>query len=228
MSKMNYKSITLLAATLLLTLPAFAQHYTRTDLTADVAATSPNPVIPDPNLVNAWGLTRSSTSPWWIADNGTGLSTLYNGVGAPQQLVVTIPLPGGASGASAPTGTAFNYTSVFNVANGQKAIFLFVTEDGTISGWNPNADATHAIIKVKHPTTAIYKGVAIADADKRSPSVCHKLPVGPCRGLRRQLQSRAHRGVGFPRPASQEGFRTLQHSERRRQPARDFRQPREG
>jgi uncharacterized protein (TIGR03118 family) len=164
MSKKNYKSITLLAATLLLTLPAFAQHYTRTDLTADVAATSPNPVIPDPNLVNAWGLTRSSTSPWWIADNGTGLSTLYNGVGAPQQLVVTIPLPDGASGASAPTGTAFNYTSVFNVANGQKAIFLFVTEDGTISGWNPNADATHAIIKVKHPTTAIYKGVAIADA----------------------------------------------------------------
>lgn len=165
MSTFNFKPLPLLlTATLLLSLPAFAQHYTRTDLTADVSATSPSPVITDANLVNAWGLTRSSTSPWWIADNGTGLSTLYNGVGTPQSLVVTIPLPPGASGAAAPTGNAFNYTSVFNVADGKKAIFLFVTEDGTISGWNPTADPTHAIIKVNNSKTAIYKGLAIADA----------------------------------------------------------------
>src|SRR6266542_7032725 len=106
MSKLNFKPMTIfLAATLLLALPAFAQHYTRTDLTADVAATSATAANLDPNLVNAWGLTRTSTSPWWVADNGTGLSTLYNGTGAPQPLVVTIPLPDGASGVSAPTGT---------------------------------------------------------------------------------------------------------------------------
>lgn len=149
----------------LLAAPAFAQHYTRTDLTADVSATSPTAPNLDANLVNAWGLSRSSGSPWWISDNGTGLSTLYNGGGVPQSLVVTIPLPAGASGNAAPTGTAFNFTSAFQVGAGAKAIFLFVTEDGTISGWNPTVDATHAVIEVPkngQKPTAIYKGVAIA------------------------------------------------------------------
>ncbi|HEU5401725.1 MAG TPA: TIGR03118 family protein [Terriglobales bacterium] len=150
---------------LLLTAPAFAQHYTRTDLTVDVSATSPTAPNHDPNLVNAWGLSRSSTSPWWVSDNGQGLSTLYNGSGVPQPLMVTIPLPAGASGNAAPTGTAFNFTSAFQVGPGAKAIFLFVTEDGTISGWNPGVDGTHAILKVPQngqAPTAIYKGVAIA------------------------------------------------------------------
>ena len=165
MSKLVTRALPLLlTAALLFVLPASAQHYTQTNLTADVSATSATPVTPDANLVNAWGLTRSSTSPWWIADNGMGLSTLYNGAGAPQQLVITIPLLDGASGTSAPTGTVFNYTSSFNVANGKKAIFLFATEDGTISGWNPGADPTHSIIKVKEPKTAIFKGLAVADA----------------------------------------------------------------
>lgn len=84
----------------------FGEHYTRTDLTADKI---------DPNLVNAWGLSRSSTSPWWISDNGTGLSTLYDLNGDPQPLVVTIPPPNGKSGTSAPTGTVFNYTSEFMI-----------------------------------------------------------------------------------------------------------------
>jgi uncharacterized protein (TIGR03118 family) len=154
---------------LLLTAPAFAQHYTRTDLTVDVSATSPTAPNQDANLVNSWGLSRSSSSPWWVSDNGMGVATLYNGSGVPQPtgnpLVVTIPLPGGANGASAPTGTAFNFTTAFQVASGLKALFLFVTEDGTISGWNPGADPTHAIIKVPQngqTPTAIYKGVAIA------------------------------------------------------------------
>jgi hypothetical protein len=89
----------ILAVTIsLVTAPASAHHYTRTDLTADVPATSPTAPNPDPNLVNAWGLSRSSGSPWWVSDNGTGLSTLYNGSGVPQSLVVTIPLPAGTSG----------------------------------------------------------------------------------------------------------------------------------
>ena len=92
-------------------LPAFAQHYVRTDLTENRKGISSQAKNVDPNLVNAWGLSRSSGSPWWIADNGTGLSTLYDLAGKPQSLVVTIPAPNGASGPSAPTGTVFNYTT---------------------------------------------------------------------------------------------------------------------
>ena len=118
----------------------------------------------DPNLVNAWGLSRSSGSPWWISDNGTGLSTLYNAAGTPQSLVVTIP--GAKEGAkSAPTGTVFNYTTDgFQVMPGFKAIFLFVTEDGTIAGWNPGipGKATTAVIAKNRSGRAVYKGCTLA------------------------------------------------------------------
>ena len=150
---------------LLLATPGFAQHYTRTDLTVDVSATSQTAPNHDANMVNAWGLARSSTSPWWVSANGTGLATLYNGSGVPQSLVVTIPLPPGGSGNAAPTGTVFNFTSAFQVGAGAKALFLFVTEDGTISGWNPGVDGTHAIIEVPkngQAPKAVYKGVALA------------------------------------------------------------------
>ena len=80
--------VAVLLLTLCLSASAVAQHYTRTDLTANSAAVSTG-VIVDPNLVNAWGLSRASGSPWWISDNGMGLSTLYDLTGAPQPLVVT-------------------------------------------------------------------------------------------------------------------------------------------
>ena len=147
--------------TLLFVGTTFAQHYQRTDLTTDSATVSSAPVI-DPNLVNSWGLARATASPWWIADNGTGLSTLYDGTGAIQGLVVTIPPPKGAQGTSAPTGAVFNYTTSFEVTSGNPAIFLFVTEDGTISGWNPNVDLNNAVVKVNAPNQAIYKGCALA------------------------------------------------------------------
>jgi uncharacterized protein (TIGR03118 family) len=156
-------------ATLLLTLfllssgSALAQHYQRTDLTADNSSTSPTAANFDPNLVNAWGIARASGSPFWISDNGTSLSTLYDGTGAPRSLVVSIPAPNGQPGGT-PTGTVFNYTGAFEVAPGQSAFFLFATEDGTISGWNPNANATAAIVKVNHSGSAIYKGLALATA----------------------------------------------------------------
>jgi uncharacterized protein (TIGR03118 family) len=137
-----------------------AQHYTVTALTADNSSTSPAPNI-DPNLVNPWGMSRSSGSPWWISDNGTSLSTLYDLTGAPKSLVVSIPAPDGQPGGT-PTGTVFNYTGQFEVAAGASAIFLFATEDGTISGWNPNANGTNAIIKVNRAGNAVYKGLALA------------------------------------------------------------------
>jgi len=76
-------------------------------------------------------------------------------------LVVTIPpSPGGNSPAS-PTGIVYNDTTNFALTAGQPALFLFDTEDGTISGWNPNGDMTHAVLKVDNSATAIYKGLAI-------------------------------------------------------------------
>src|SRR5438552_16177243 len=94
-------------ALLMLALPStvFAQHYIQTNLVSSIPAVGTNPTNPlDPQLINAWGLARSTTSPWWVADNGTGLSTIYNGVGTKQSLVVTIPVPPGGSPPSAPTG----------------------------------------------------------------------------------------------------------------------------
>ena len=123
----------------------------------------------DPNLVNAWGLSHSPTGPWQVSDNGTGLSTRYKGNGMGVPPVVTIPLPGGVPG-GAPTGNVFNSTSDFVVTEGSASgpsQFIFATEDGTISGWNPNVDLTHAIIAVDRSTVrqgkflgAVYKGLA--------------------------------------------------------------------
>jgi len=147
-----------------------AQHYQRTDLTADNSNTSPTAANIDPNLVNPWGMSRSSGSPWWISDNGKSLATLYGATGSPKQLVVSIPLPNGQPG-GAPTGTVFNYTGAFEVASGQSAFFLFATEDGTISGWNPSANPTSAIVKVNHSATAIYKGLALANSATLGPRI---------------------------------------------------------
>jgi uncharacterized protein (TIGR03118 family) len=160
--KSKFATLMLSLTTLIcfLTASAFAQHFNRTDLTSDPASGLTTPQH-DPNLINAWGLTRSSGSPWWVSDNGTGLSTLYDGSGVPQSLVVVIPPPGDG-GTSAPTGTVFNFTTAFNIAPKLKAIFIFVTEDGTISGWNPGFDPFHARLKVNNAGNAIYKGVAIA------------------------------------------------------------------
>jgi uncharacterized protein (TIGR03118 family) len=139
--------------------PAFAQHlYQQTNLVSDV----PNlAAVTDASLVNAWGLSRSATSPWWVADNGTGLSTLYSGVGAKLGLVVTVPPGGGQSSPSNPTGTVFNGSADFEVSPGKPARFLFATEDGTIAGWNPAANATNAITVVDRGGVAIYKGLAL-------------------------------------------------------------------
>jgi uncharacterized protein (TIGR03118 family) len=136
--------------------PAEAQQYKRTDLVSDLAGAT----FQDAHLVNPWGLSRSSGSPWWAADNGTGFSTLYDGVGNAQPLVVTIPpAAGGTQGV--PTGTVFNGTTDFKLPNGNPARFLFVTEDGTISGWNGGA----AAVVVSTYPDAVYKGAAIATHD---------------------------------------------------------------
>src|SRR6266404_2558263 len=90
-------------ALLVLTMQAvcFAQHYRQTILVSNTSGVAP---VTDPRLVNPWGLSRSSSSRWWISDNGTGLSTLYDGAGAKQSLIVTIP-PADPSNKNTPLGT---------------------------------------------------------------------------------------------------------------------------
>ena len=144
-----------------------AQHYKQTNLVADTPGTAP---VTDPNLVNGWGISRGSTTPWWVSDNGTGVSTLYNGSGTPfppgSPLVVTIPPADSDHGPTGtPTGQIFNGTSGFQL-NGKPATFLFVTEDGTLQAWNGGAAAT--IMKNTHGAS-VFKGMAIASInDPRS------------------------------------------------------------
>ena len=129
--------------------------------------------LQDPNLVNAWGLSHSPTGPWQVSDNGTGLSTRYKSNGMRVPPAVTIPLPGGGPGGAA-TGNVFNSTSDFVVTEDSASgpsHFMFATEDGTVSGWNPVVDSTHAIIAVDRSTVshggfvgAVYKGLALVQS----------------------------------------------------------------
>ncbi len=133
--------------------------YTVTNLVSDVPGAA---LAVDPNLVNAWGLTSSATSPWWVADNGTDVSTLYDGAGVARSLVVQVE--------GAPTGTVFNGGTGFVVSDGTNsgaAAFIFDTEAGTIRGWNPNVPppppSTHSFVLADRSNVgAIYKGLAIA------------------------------------------------------------------
>jgi len=137
---------------------AEGNSYTVKALVSDVPGAAP---VLDPSLVNAWGLTASSTSPWWVADNGTSLSTLYNGAGVKQGLTVIVGTD------SAPTGTVFNTLgSGFSVTNGTQsgsARFIFDGEDGVLRGWNPAVDGTHALVGAMGDPDAVFKGLAIAD-----------------------------------------------------------------
>ena len=135
------------------------QHYKQTNLVSDTPGIA---AVTDPNLVNPWGLSRSSGSPWWISDNGPGLTSLYGGTGTPAALVVTIPPADSSGGAGGtPTGQIFNGTSDFQLAPGLPARFIFVTEDGTVSGWNPSVNATSAVIMVNTKGTSVFKGVTV-------------------------------------------------------------------
>jgi uncharacterized protein (TIGR03118 family) len=130
----------------------------QTNLVSDLPGVA---AVTDPNLVNPWGISESSGSPFWISDNNAGVSTLYSVPGANNTpvsingLVVSIPTPGNPLGASGtPTGTVFNIdggaaggfkvsgVSKTGTATSASAVFLFATEDGTIVGWNPGVNPT--------------------------------------------------------------------------------------
>jgi uncharacterized protein (TIGR03118 family) len=145
-----------------------AQHYTQTNLVSDQSGVA---AVTDPNLVNPWGLTRSATSPWWVANNNSGTSTLYTGAGAIIPIngngIVTVPPPKNSptGTVSAPTGIVFNGSATdFLVGPAAPAHFIFVTEDGTISGWNSGAAAILVVDNSDggSPKGAVYKGATTA------------------------------------------------------------------
>jgi uncharacterized protein (TIGR03118 family) len=167
-----------------------AQHYTQNNLVSDPSESVGKAPVHDPNLLNPWGLTRSPNgSPFWVGNNNSGTSSLYDGTGAPQNFFpdphpdsngnginspfnnfVMVPPPGFAPGTqSAPTGVVFNGSPTdFLVAPGKQAIFIFSTEDGTISGWNPGVNVTNAVLKVDNSDkgsrdSAVYKGMTSGD-----------------------------------------------------------------
>jgi len=122
----------------------------------------------DPLLANAWGLAHG-TGPWWVSDNDTGWSTLYDGSGAQQKLRVLIPTagngpssPAGLNGPGTPTGIVFNGSATdFQVQNAPSA-FIFATLDGTISAWAPGVNLNQSIIVVDNSVnSASYTGLAI-------------------------------------------------------------------
>jgi uncharacterized protein (TIGR03118 family) len=141
----------------------FGQHYTQTNLLSNESGVAP---VTDPQLINPWGISRGSGTPWWVSDERTGLSTLYNGAGAKQSLIVTIP-PADPNNkktpTGTPTGTIFNGSQTdFLLAPGKPAVFLFSTNDGTISGWNPGVAATLAVIVAKNTDRSSYTGLTSA------------------------------------------------------------------
>jgi len=181
-------AISLLAMVVLGSIVAVAQEhnasrrYKQVNLVSDIEGLA---AVTDPNLVNPWGVAFSSTSPFWVSDNGTGVSTLYNGEGTPVPLIVTIPPPSGSTGTSTPTGTVFNPTALNNTpdfvvskdSTSGPAFFIFDTEDGTISGWNPTVDLHNAVLVVDNSQPggvdgstegAVYKGLAIAQTGNGS------------------------------------------------------------
>ena len=115
----------------------------------------------DTQLVNGWGLAYGPGNPFWISDEGSGLSTLYDGTGAKQSLVVTIPTATG-TGVGSPTGIVYNASGEFKIDNWVSA-FIFVTLDGTISGWShfvPNS----ALLAVNNSGSgASYTGLGITN-----------------------------------------------------------------
>ena len=119
----------------------------------------------DPNLVNPWG-NGFGQSPFWIGNNGSGTSTLYDGTGTAKSLIVDIPAAGGAKTGGPVTGVIFNTfssnTSEFAVATGKPASFIFCSADGLITGWNSSVSSTEAEVLFDNSASgAVYTGCVL-------------------------------------------------------------------
>jgi uncharacterized protein (TIGR03118 family) len=124
----------------------------------DIVSDQSGALVTDPELINAWGLAFNPIGTAWVSAAGSGVSTIYDANG--NTVLAPVTIPGGASGddPSAPTGQVFNGDS--NSFMGD--LFIFVTEDGTISGWTPDDNANAELRVDNSSNDAVYKGVAIA------------------------------------------------------------------
>jgi uncharacterized protein (TIGR03118 family) len=174
--KMSLRFGTSAALALMIGTTCFGQHYNQTNLVSNTPGVA---AVTDPQLINPWGISRGSGSPWWVSDNATGLSTLYNGAGTKQSLIVAIP-PADPTNKNTPTGTPtgtiFNASQIdFLLAPGKPASFLFSTIDGTIAAWNPAVGlaqgaappSTLAVTVVKTTDGSSYTGLTSAFIDGR-------------------------------------------------------------
>jgi uncharacterized protein (TIGR03118 family) len=157
---------------LMVSAPAQAQYHLTNLVSNQLDAHAPTV---DPLLANPWGLARSSGSPWWLSDNDTGWSTLYNAAGTEESLKVVIPTAGngpveatGGNGPGTPTGIVFNGSKTDFQVSGASSSFIFATLDGTISAWpgtNKNlATLVYPTSTNPAPSTAnppSYTGLAI-------------------------------------------------------------------
>ena len=144
--------------------PAGKSHYEQVDIASN------RPLVPnhtDPRLVNPWGLAFAPSGLLFVADNGTGLSTLYSPSGIPIPFSIRIPSPSGSNGV--PTGMVFNATHSFKILNGADmvpATFLFATEDGGIAGWYEPAAPSHAVVATdRSVANSVYKGLALGNVN---------------------------------------------------------------
>lgn len=171
MKKALLRSMVSTALSLIAGVACFGQHYNQTNLVSNTSGVAP---VTDPQLINPWGISRASGSPWWISDNATGFSTLYNGAGTKQSLIVTIQ-PSDPNNKNTPTGTptgtiANSSQTDFLLAPGKPAAFLFSTIDGTIAGWNPTVavgqgaapPSVQAVTVVKTSDGSSYTGLTSA------------------------------------------------------------------
>ena len=139
---------------------ATVDAYKQTNLVSDGSADA---VTTDSSLKNPWGLSVGPSTFFWVANQMTGTSTLYDGAGAKQPLTVTVPVAGGGSPGgedAGPTGNIFNNTSDFTV-NGNPALFMFVGLDGGVTAWN--GGNTASLMSNQHDR-AIYTGAAIGNS----------------------------------------------------------------
>ncbi len=144
------------SALVLPSLVSAGSTYTQTNLASDIPGLA---YQTDPNLKNPWGVAYSATSPFWVSNQGSGTSTLYDGAGNPVSLIVTIP---GGTPPSGPTGQVFNGTSGFTLSNSKPASFIFDTLNGTIDAWNSGAGTT--AVQVASTPGAVYTGLALASS----------------------------------------------------------------
>ena len=140
-------------------------NYVATNLVSDVPGIARRT---DTNVVNPWGIAVGGSGTIWVANNGTGTSTLYDTQGVPQPLVVTIPSSATNTEGANPTGIVVNSSSGFVVSEGGvsgPSVFIFVSEDGSISGWSPSVALDHAIIAVDDGKEgSVYKGAALGES----------------------------------------------------------------